>query len=804
MVRFGLLLSALLLLIGVRVLAVEYDDGAPITVNLRVSAAKVSLGQTVQIHIEANDMDLEDRGQGWQRINDPVTLAYQATGGELTKRSLTTNPVDLLWQAPMQPGVYALYVTATDSGRYFEDPPERRVVQISVQQAGGNTFVPTVRLGANPQTIRLDKNNSTNLTAQVFGEDKAGKEITFFATGGALSATHATTNNTGQATVRLTVSQNDLGTITVAASLGNTTSTTTVQVVDKTPGPVHPGPPIFPPPPIGNISPGFTISVEPNVLPADGESTALVRIRLTDPRGLPIQRQNVVFRSTIGSIAPRMTITDYYGGATAQITAPTEPGGGYIVVNAGALQNYATIAFEPVENQGPAGPPRIFLTVDPTEQAADGVAKVRVEALVLDGDDRAITDQEVSFSTTLGRLGQATVVTDEEGRAATTLIAPDRPGLAVVTAAMDGITAASQVDFQGGDAGGAQLEIAQWAGQQTTFVTPKWLKRDIRFEGGGKSTTASELQILDDTGKPTFQVALGASGVIVRDQYGLAHGYTLEENAKATVVILRPDGRLQQTITVPLAIGSHITDAQCAQPGGQVLVSIAQPDGTRPEVHFYGAVGDEVLKLDQGLERLPVMALGGDGYLAMALPGGSVRLYNGTGQPVSDGRRTDGLEARSVQVGPGGQWVAVSAALAGQDQRPPVVSVFSAQGGMPIANYALDAVRMAPVSGSALVVATPDATVLLNPAANAVAWKISGGFERFLAVGDMGVLAGHYADDNAGGATSRVSFIQLRDGRLIISEPFDTGRIVALTPPALDGTVGVLGEFYALNLALPK
>ena len=803
MVRFGVLLCAVLLLGAARVLAVEYDEGGPISLNLRVSSTAVGPGQQVQIRIEGNDTDLESRGRGWERINDKVTLSYQATGGELTRRSITDNPADLLWQAPMQPGVYALYVTATDTGRYYADPPARRVVEITVRPLGGGAFVPTVRLGANPQTIRLDRNRTTDLTAQVFGKDNAGKEVTFFATGGALSATRAVTNAAGQATVRLTVTEDDLGTLTAAASYGNTTSTTTVQVVDKNPGPIHPGPPIFPPPPIGNISPGFTISVEPNVLPADGESTALVRIRLTDARGLPLQNQNVVFRSTLGSIAPRMTRTAYYGDATAVITAPDEPGAGYIVVNAGALQNYATIVFEPLGNNGPAGPPRIFLTVDPTRQAADGTAKVHVEALVLDGNDRAIAGREIGFSTTLGRLGQAAAVTDADGRAATTLTAPDRPGLAVVTAALDGITAASQVEFQGG-AGGAQLEIAQWAGQQTTFVTPKWLKRDVHIEGGGRSATQSELQILDDAGKPTLQIALGSSGIIARNQYGLAHGYAIEEHDKATVVILSPDGRVRQTISVPLVIGSHVTDVQVAEPGGQVLVSVAQPDGTRPEVRFFSPAGTEVLKLDQGLERLPVMALGGDGYLAMALPGGSVRLYNGAGQAVAEGRRTDGLEARAVQVGPGGQWVAVAAALAGQTERPPVVSVFSARGGLPIATFALDAVRLAPVSETALVVATPAETALLNLAGNTVAWRISGGFERFLAVGDMGILAGHYGAEQAGGLTNRVTFVRLRDGGLIVSERFDTGRIVALTPPALDGTVGVLGAFYALRLGLPK
>jgi hypothetical protein len=367
---------------------------------------------------------------------------------------------------------------------------------------------------------------------------------------------------------------------------------------------------------------------------------------------------------------------------------------------------------------------------------------------------------------------------------------------------MDDITAASQVEFQGGDVGAPSIDIRRWSGQHTSFVASNWLLREVHTEGDGKSATSSELRIMDDTGKPTLQVALGANGVMVRDQQGLAHGYAIEEKDTATVVILRPDGTLAQTITIPLMIGSDVREVKFAQPGGQVLVSISQPDGTRPEVRFYGPNGDELLTLNKGLERLPVMALSGDGYLAMALSGGTVRLYNPTGQIVSDGRRTDGLEAKLAEVGPGGQWVAVAAALAGQTERPPVVSVFSSQGGLPIVTYNLDAVRMAPVSESALVVATPDSTAYLNLVGKNIAWKISGGFERFLVAGDQGILAGHHGAE-FNGITSRLTVVWLRDGRMVVSEPFDTGRVIALTPGA-DGAVSVLGEFYALDFALPK
>jgi len=801
MVRFVWLLGLVLLLSGAAS-AVDFDAGSPITVNLKVSASTVGPAQVVQIHIEGSDMDLQDRGQGWERINDPVTLTYDVSGGELSKRSVTANPVDLQWQAPMQPGSYTLYVTATDSGRLFADPPEKRIVEFTVQQAGVPPALPNLRVAANPQTVQLDRRNSTTLTVKVFGDRVAGKDIRFFATSGNLSANHAVTDNDGQASVILTVGPNDIGTVNIAATYGNSTSTTTVQVVAERPEPVHPGPPIYPPPPVGNISPGFVVSVNPNTLPADGHSTAIVRIRLTDSRGLPIQRQNVTFRTTVGSIAPWMSMTDYYGGAVAEITAGNDPIAGYILVTAGALQSYATIAFTPVDDQGPAGPPRIFLTVDPTQQNADGASRVHVEALALDANNRAITNAQVDFSTTLGRLDQATVTTDNDGRAATTLIAPDRPGLAVITADMDRITAASQVEFQGGNAGGNQLDIPRWAGQRTSFVTPTWLLNEMHVENAGKSVSASELRVLDNAGTSVLQVPLGTNGVIVRDQYGLGHGYAIEKQDTATIVILRPDGTLVRQLAIPLTIGSDIREVQYAEPGGQVLVSIAQPDGTRPEVHYYGANGGEQLALSQGLESLPVMALGGDGYLAMAFAGGTVRLYNPVGLMVSDGRRTDGLAARAVAVGPGGAWVAVSAALDGQTERPPVVSVFSSRGGMPIATFNLDAVQMAPVSASSLVVATSDSTACLNLAGNTIAWKIDGGFERFLAVGNLGILAGHHGME-PNGITTRVSIVGLQDGRLVISEPFDTGHIVALTPPGADGALGVLGEFYALDLALP-
>lgn len=794
------LLALTLIMQGV--MAVQYQQENPISLNIKTGATNVGPGQTVQIHIEATDTDLADTGRGgWQRINDPVTLSYNVTGGQLTKQSITSNPVDLIWQAPAQVGYYALFVTAKDSGRYYNDDTADQIVQIQVTQPGMN-YVPGVRVGANPQTIVLEQGNRSIITAQLFGDRMAGKTVSFFSTGGSLSAATATTDNNGLVSVSLTVRPQDTGTLTVAAAYGNTTSTTTVQVVNHTPQPEPPEPPILPPPPMGN-TPGFLVSVDPASLPADGQSSAMVRIRLTDFRGLPYQRQNVVFRSTIGSIAPRMTLTDYWGNATAQLTAPDTAGGGYVVVTAGGLQGFAPIVITPLEEAG-GGAPRIFLTIDPTQQMADGASLVRVEALVLDDNNQAVKNTDVAFTTSLGTLQQQTVTTGDDGRAGTMLKAPDRPGLAVVTATVDPITAASQVLFEGGDAGQLQLEIKSWSGQYTSFAAPNWLLRETHVEDGGQGKTFSELRINDPTGEPVLQVAMGANGVLMRDQYGLAHGYSLENNDTATIVVLKPSGELERTFDIPLAIGSHVQDLKYAASTGQVLVSIAQPDGTRPEVHFFGPDSTELLALSKGLESMPQMALGGDGYLALAFLGGTVRLYNPTGQMMAEGRRTDGLQATQIAIGPQGAWLAVASALDGQTERPPVVSVFSRQGGVPYVTFQLDAQRIAPVSATALVVATSDRTVCLDLPTKKPAWQVSGNFERFLAVDGLGVLAGHHSEQ-ADGNTKRVTVVNLMDGKMVITDTFDLGQVVALTPPAEgDDTIGILGNLFALNIKLPN
>ncbi len=785
--------------------AARYAVGLPIDMNVDVGDTTVGPGQVVRLTVNAADRDtlLDARGNPAGQAEDAVTITYSASGGQLSKHSVGL-PVELAWQAPMKPGEYAIYLTADDSGRFADDPPVKRVVSLTVARAGEQP-VATVRVAANPQTIWLDQRNTATITAQLFGDRAANQRVTFYATGGQLSAASAVTDRNGRATVRLTVGEHDLGAVTVTATAADSTSTTTLQVLADAPHPIIDTPPIMlPPPPVGNNPPGFTVMVNPPSIPADGESTAQVMVRLTDVRGLPIPRQHVVFRSTAGAIAPRMSVTGYNGYAVAEITAPTEPGGAYIVVDAGAMKAYGIITFTPVmtDTRPATGVPRVFLTIDPTEQMANGAARVRVEAMVLDSRNRPLVGTPVEFSTTLGRLQQSRLETNEDGKAVSTLIAPDRPGLAVVTAKAREITAASQMEFIGGTAAQDGLEIPRWTGQQSYFVAPNWVVRQIDLQQDTQTAVAAEMRILDEHGRGARTVQLGSTGVVISDQYGHAHGYCVEEHDTATVVLLKPDGTPTGTIELPLKPGSDVRDVRYAEPAGNLLVLVSQPDGTRPEVYFYSPAGEVIFKLDQGLEQLPVAALGGDGYLALALPGGTVRLYNPTGQLVYEGRRTDGLPAVLAAVGPNGDYVAVASSLTGQTERSPMVSVFGRGGGVPFTTFKLEATALTPVAQNALAVSTPERTYLLNLQARNVAWQISGGYQRLLPVGDVAVLAGHQSDDDSG-LQSRITLVRLQDGRLVMSQPFDMGIVIGLLPPDATGAVGVLSSLYAFRFKLP-
>lgn len=796
--RYGWLL--LLLLLVLPALAVEYGNGTAIKMTANVSATKVGPGEVVHLTISGGDADYE-MGPNLsirRTLDDPVALAWEATGGSFVKLNVGNNPAELAWHAPLAPGFYTILLTADDSGKYADDPPVRYMVEIVVARAG-QPPTPSVRVSANPPVIKLDRQRTATITAQLLGDKNlGGQTIRFYATRGTLSSTQVVTDNQGMATVRLTAGPDDIGTAVIAAAFGNTSATTTIDIFDTTPPP-------YPDPTPGPYTSDFGVGVDPPSIPADGQSTAIVTVRFTDLRGYGLTRQPVSFRITMGLITPVQTVTDYYGYARARVYAPSAPGQGTIIAESGGKRGYAIITFTGTQQPAPqTGPLRLFLTVDPTTLLADGTSKIRVEALVLGPDGKAVPDTNVTFGASLGTLQQTQATTDTGGKATATLIASNRPGLATVTARVGQISAASQVNFQGVPTGGPGLDLRLWRGQQTTYINERWLVRTMQVENGPQGGFSKSLIITDDTAKVVREIPLGRNAILIRDQYGATRGYGIEEDGKARIVILRPDGADLRAGTMPLTAGSHLLDAQYAEPAGNVLIASAKPDGTSPEVQFLSKELTPVRTLRDGLEAMPVMTLGGDGFLVMALPGGTTRLYEPDGQPVSEGRRTDGLPATTVALAAGGEWYAVATGQAGQATAKPKLRIYSRQGTELIA-FDIDALRILPINGNALFAATTDRSVYLSIPDRRSLWTLVGGYERALATETLLIIAGLQDPKDNDVLIPRIFVIRQNDGTVLASQNLkDIDAVHAVLPADDKGMIGVVTVQYTFRFPLPK
>lgn len=719
----------LLVALGSRAIAVQY---VPAGIQLQVKVTNppllagqpvtVGIGQPVQLALTAVEKVnvVDQNGVITRQLDETIKISVDAAGmGTLQKLSAGDNPLQINWISPARAGNYALYITATDSGRYAEATAVRQLVEVRVQQPGG-VEVPTVRVSAQPQRIMLRNGATTTIAARVLGNDAAGKEVRFFTTGGTLSATRALTDATGQATVTLTAGRGDIGAITVSAFYGTTTATTAVQVIAKSYAPGTNTLPPLPSLPIGYGWGGLTVDVTPATLPADGQSAAVVTIRSGYPG------QPVLIRATAGIVTPTAAQTDLTGCAVVTLTAPDTAQGGYVIATIGALNGYA-----PVNFTAPTAAPPDTAPVISNEPPASG----------------------------------------------------QPPAQRVNT--------------------GPPLDIRAWSGQQTAFVADNWVQRQLRAEQGTQAIFTQHLQLLGADGEVSKDIDLGKDGKLIHDQQGRAVGYAVSRGDKALLMLLRPDGGTDRSLTIPLAIGSQLREAQYANPAGNLLVTIAAPDGTRPEVYYYGSDWiTPLLAWKDGLEALPLLALGGDGVLAAALPGGTVRLYNAGGQKVAEGQRLDRLPATALAVGPGGEWVAVASAQPEQTREPARVTVFAGGSGLIIATFSLEARTLAPISKSALAVATADHSYLLDLAAKRIAWDMPGGFTRCLAVGDLAIFAGQ-RDGQTNHTTTRLTVARLDTGAILLSQPYLTGEILALLPPDPAGNVGLISSYYAFRFKLP-
>jgi adhesin/invasin len=177
-----------------------------------------------------------------------------------------------------------------------------------------------------------------------------------------------------------------------------------------------------------------TLAADSSSLVADGVSTSLVTVTVTDGNGNPITGANVAFDPpTLGALGG---VTDQGDGTyTATFTAGTVTGTAVITgtLNGAAIADSAIIVLVP----GTADPNTATLAADSSSLVADGVSTSLVTVTVTDGNGNPVAGANVAFDPpTLGALGG---VTDQgDGTYTATFTAGTVTGTAVITGTLNG------------------------------------------------------------------------------------------------------------------------------------------------------------------------------------------------------------------------------------------------------------------------------------------------------------------------------------------------------------------------------
>jgi len=236
-----------------------------------------------------------------------------------------------------------------------------------------------------------------------------GTQVHLVATGASVPETATTAG--GVARTVLTAGT-VAGTATVTATAGSAVGATTVRL--------DPGP-------------AWAVLVRPasEQLPADGESTTALAIRVADRFGnLVADDTPVVLTVTLGTVEPSEVRTRD-GWAFATFRAGTRAGQASILARAGDAVGGASVWLLP-------GPPHLVTVVaDPPAIVADGASTTTLGITVTDRFANLVTDgYEVHLAASGGQVSPDVGLT-QDGRVTAQFTAGTRAGLAVVTATVD-------------------------------------------------------------------------------------------------------------------------------------------------------------------------------------------------------------------------------------------------------------------------------------------------------------------------------------------------------------------------------
>jgi adhesin/invasin len=185
---------------------------------------------------------------------------------------------------------------------------------------------------------------------------------------------------------------------------------------------------------------GVTVMVDasPDEIPADGTSTSIVVVRVSETTlGYPVAKAEVAFSTTLGAIGAS-TITDADGYGSVNLLSGSVAGVAEITANYGFLSDATSVTF---------GELNLSLFATLPRMVADGISQQWVIATLLTEDNNPVTGVDVEFSTTQGII-TGSVRTDCGGMAGALLTSTSYAATAQVTASFTDEEASATVEFE--------------------------------------------------------------------------------------------------------------------------------------------------------------------------------------------------------------------------------------------------------------------------------------------------------------------------------------------------------------------
>lgn len=504
---------------------------------------------------------------------------------------------------------------------------------------GGGATAAKLTLTSNAASILADGSTTATLTALALDANNvvvANVPVTFKASSGGLDPAATSTDTTGSVVATLGIGGDPtLRTITVTATAGSLTATTTVRVIA-----------------VGSSSPVAAVTAQtstPTIL-SDGSQTATITAYVRDASNTLLPNVPVTFTATSGGISSTNPTTGPSGAATATLTTAGDPSLRTITVTAAANGISSTVPVQVVSGSGSvtvqmgSGIGAAFtagtIAVSSPTLSVGGSTSLQV---VLQQSDGTLYSQPatISFNSPCVAQGTATVtpsVTTSTGVATATYSASGCAGT-------DTVTATTTI-------GGRQLSatgtvtVQQAAIGSISFVSAT--PTTIALKGIGSTSLKEQsvvtFQVLDQSGAArsgatvTFSLNTSVGGVTLLNS-------TATSDANGTVSTTVQSGTVATPVRVTATVQAGSTTIATQSSQLAVSTGIPQQNGFSlavkcQNVEAWNRVGVQV----------PVTALLVDRFNNPVPDGTAVSFYTEGGTIQSNCTTTSATGAASCTV----------------------------------------------------------------------------------------------------------------------------------------------------------